>query len=510
MSGNGLTSNPQNCGCCAGVVRATPQVIANRASLPAIFYRVGTYPTFLSSMLAALSDSAYPALANLSTRSNGDFSLALIDAWAEALDILTFYTERLANEAYLGTAIEARSIFELSRLVGFKPSPGVSASAVVAYSLATAPGSPTVVTIPAGSRVQSVPGPGQTPAVFETSTDLSATIANNAIAAATTLPWQLFGDDLSTWIAGTSNSIQVGDALLFVQPLILDINFTNLLQSGIVIDPGVAALMEVQNFTGASAATAPRKAMVARRATTGFGAGEAMNVGAASAAQGFSGLTGLGLIGGSTPSGSGASGASSSGASSAPTAAVVYVTAVTTDPTSGNTMITWDQPLPFGSGAIPLTLYAMSVKGALFGVNAPVPGMFAKTTLGSIPPYNNVTITSPPADWPWKYAGSQTIEASNNQEQIPLYVKGGTLLPLARPLEHISADAAFDLTVYAFGSQPADFMLYEDDGVSNAFATGNQNQIRLHWDDRGHSVERTGGYKGTPRFQVVNWKTINP
>ena len=119
----------------------------------------------------------------------------------------------------------------------------------------------------------------------------------------------------------------------------------------------------------------------------------------------------------------------------------------------------------------------------------------------------------PAGDWYdfWthrKYAGSQTIEAANNQEQIPLYVKGGTLLPLARPVEHISADAAFDLTVYAFGSPPADFMLYEDDGVSNAFATGNQNQIRLHWDDRGHSVERTGGYKGQPRFQIVDWKTI--
>ncbi len=35
------------------------------------------------------------------------FLIALVDAWSEVLDILTFYTERLANEAYLGTAIEA-------------------------------------------------------------------------------------------------------------------------------------------------------------------------------------------------------------------------------------------------------------------------------------------------------------------------------------------------------------------------------------------------------------------
>jgi hypothetical protein len=197
-------------------VQLTPAVIANRAALPTIVYRVGAYPTFLSSMLAGLSSSNVPALAGLRTRSSSDFSIALVDAWAEVLDILTFYTERLANEAYLGTAIEARSVFELARLVGYKPSPGVSASTVLAFSLATAPGSPATVPIAAGTRVQSVPGPGQAPQVFETSAPITATIANNAISAATSKPWTLVGGDTSTWLAGASHNVKVGDALLFL------------------------------------------------------------------------------------------------------------------------------------------------------------------------------------------------------------------------------------------------------------------------------------------------------
>ena len=108
-----------------------------------------------------------------------------------------------------------------------------------------------------------------------------------------------------------------------------------------------------------------------------------------------------------------------------------------------------------------------------------------------------------------KYTGNQTIEATNSQEQIPLYVKAGSLLPLARPMEHIAEDTVFDLTVYAFGSRPADFPLYEDDGVSDAFAAGNQNQVRLHWNDGGHSVERTSGYKGPARYQVVGWQAVD-
>ena len=39
-----------------------------------------------------------------------------------------------------------------------------------------------------------------------------------------------------------------------------------------------------------------------------------------------------------------------------------------------------------------------------------------------------------------KLNGGTTIEATNGVEQIPLFVKGGTLLPLARPLEYVKPD----------------------------------------------------------------------
>ena len=119
----------------------------------------------------------------------------------------------------------------------------------------------------------------------------------------------------------------------------------------------------------------------------------------------------------------------------------------------------------------------------------------------------------PAGDWYdfWthqKYAGGQEIEATNNQEQIPLYVKGGTLLPLSKPVEHIETNTVFELTVCSFGSNPADFILYEDAGVSTMLA-GNQDQIRLHWADRGHSIARTGDYTGPTRLQVIDWKAVD-
>src|SRR5215471_18260792 len=159
------------CGCCAGTSVQTPQALTNLPGLSSISYRVGRWATFKESMLARLSSSDYPALTALKTRDNDDFTIAFVDATSVVLDILTFYQERLANESYLRTAGQLRSLVELSRLIGYEPAPGVAASTYVAFTLKTAPGqapdpSAPVITIPAGTQMQSVPAQGQKPQIF--------------------------------------------------------------------------------------------------------------------------------------------------------------------------------------------------------------------------------------------------------------------------------------------------------------------------------------------------------
>jgi hypothetical protein len=280
---------PSLCGCCEGVANETPQPIYNRPGLSAISYRVGTHNTFLASLLATLSSSSVPALAGLRTRDSSDFSIALLDAWAVSLDILSFYQERIANESWLRTAVDSASVFALAQLVGYKPSPGVGASGFLAFTLNSAPGSPDNILIPAATRVQSVPPPGQSPQVFETSSDITAVIAQNAIPTQTTIPWGISPDDTSIWLQGTANNINVGDGILFVSQAL---------------------------YTAAAA--------------------------------------------GST---------SASGA-----ADFHYVTSVTVNATSGNTLITWDQPLVWPAHADNTAyLYVFRKKASLFGVQAPDP-----------------------------------------------------------------------------------------------------------------------------------------
>lgn len=170
-------------------------------------------------MLARLSSSDYPALSKLKTRDDDDFTVAFLDATAIVLDVLTFYQERLANESYLRTATQLRSLTELSRLISYAPAPGVSASVYLAFTLKTTPGLPpdpsaAAITIPQGSQVQSVPAQGQTPQTFETSADIQAKPDWNALPVMASIPWQ--PSQSSVYLEGTSTQLQPGDSLLIL------------------------------------------------------------------------------------------------------------------------------------------------------------------------------------------------------------------------------------------------------------------------------------------------------
>jgi len=209
------------CRCCAGTSVATPVAEYNPPGLPAIAYRTGTWATFNQSMLARLSSSDYPALAGLRTRSDDDYSIALLDASAVVLDILTFYQERLANESYLGTATQLYSLNQLTQLIGYQPSPGVSASVYLAFNLSSAPGLPpnpnnTAISIPVGTTVQSVPAQGQKPQAFQTSAVILAKPDWNALPVQTGDPWVPQTNDTFVYLQGTSTQLNPGDAILIV------------------------------------------------------------------------------------------------------------------------------------------------------------------------------------------------------------------------------------------------------------------------------------------------------
>ena len=237
------------CGCCEGITQETPQSVQNRPGLSAIAYRVGTYNTFYQTLLARIAQSRQPSLRQLRSREPDDFTIALLDAFSVMSDVLTFYSERIANEAYLYTATERRSVAWLANLVGYRMSPGVAADAFLAFNIdpsagayamvintppnpmlaqaftpaqpiATSPQSaleqlPSTI-VPIGTQVQSIPGPGETPQTFETVEQISARPEWNTIAPRLLQPQVIDGSADSILLSGSVTNLKAGDWLLLV------------------------------------------------------------------------------------------------------------------------------------------------------------------------------------------------------------------------------------------------------------------------------------------------------
>ena len=93
---------------------------------------------------------AAPELAGWTHREPDDPGIALLEGAAILGDILTFYQEHYANEAYLRTAAWRESVAELVRLTGYRLAPGIGGRATFAFErAATSP-----VTIRAGFPVK--------------------------------------------------------------------------------------------------------------------------------------------------------------------------------------------------------------------------------------------------------------------------------------------------------------------------------------------------------------------
>lgn len=216
------------CGCCQGIRAVTPLPIYNLPGLGAIQYRVGTQPTFLETMIAGLTLSGDEQLRKLGTRSHDDPSIAFLDGWAVLCDILTFYQERIANEGYLRTAVQRRSVLELARLIGYRLRPGVSASVYLAYTIDPAFTGEAI--IPAGTRSNSVPAPGETQQTFESSDELRARAKWNVLQPRLTRPQTLISIKGETpglsriYLQGIAANLKLNDPLLIAPRELFRIN----------------------------------------------------------------------------------------------------------------------------------------------------------------------------------------------------------------------------------------------------------------------------------------------
>ncbi len=159
---------------------STPRVIENRPGLGRDrLPRPGRTATSWPRCSQVCRARTVPAWPDCGPATPTTRPIALLDAWAVVCDVLTFYSERLANESYLRTATERTSLQELGKLLAYRLDPGAAAETLPGVRPRAAAGLPTPrstgsgigssgrsrhLMLPVGLRVQSIPGPGETAA----------------------------------------------------------------------------------------------------------------------------------------------------------------------------------------------------------------------------------------------------------------------------------------------------------------------------------------------------------
>ena len=102
-----------------------------------------------------------------------------------------------------------------------------------------------------------------------------------------------------------------------------------------------------------------------------------------------------------------------------------------------------------------------------------------------------------------KLRGGQTISVSAPIDVLPLFVKAGSIVPTGEPIESTAQEQGIK-SVKVYTGATADFTLYDDDGRTYAYESGQRKVTRLHWDNTTGQFSHLGDarWNGTDR-QIV-------
>ena len=111
----------------------------------------------------------------------------------------------------------------------------------------------------------------------------------------------------------------------------------------------------------------------------------------------------------------------------------------------------------------------------------------------------------PPGEWQdfWtakSYHGQKKVEVQVPLERIPLFVKSGTILPLAQSTLHTEDPESRKLTVLVFGDGHQAATLYEDNGASPP----SFDAVTLTWD----ATKKAGSASHSGTYNIVAWKPM--
>lgn len=173
-----------------------------------IQYTSRDYAALKADLIAAIPG----LLPEWTSRSSNDFGIVMIDLFAYCGDILNYYSDRIANEAFLATATQRASVLSIASMLDYKPLSQAPATVSLQFTISAT--APQVVIIPAGTQVSTRSSPEAVGVPFETLLPLVLTPG------ATGLVDAVQGETTTLEAVGTSTGSVDQQFLLYRLPVI--------------------------------------------------------------------------------------------------------------------------------------------------------------------------------------------------------------------------------------------------------------------------------------------------
>ena len=105
------------------------------------------------------------------------------------------------------------------------------------------------------------------------------------------------------------------------------------------------------------------------------------------------------------------------------------------------------------------------------------------------------------------YEGGRRFTVQAKEEEIPVFVRDGAIVPTAEPVLCVREDTVFEMTIRSYGWKEGEYTLYEDDFTSFRYENEGMRKVVIRRDGDG-KIEIAGGENSLRyRFRIERRET---
>ncbi|MCX7798303.1 MAG: DUF4968 domain-containing protein [Melioribacter sp.] len=110
------------------------------------------------------------------------------------------------------------------------------------------------------------------------------------------------------------------------------------------------------------------------------------------------------------------------------------------------------------------------------------------------------------------YEGGQTITANAPYEDIPIFVREGSIIPFGPEIQYSDEKPADPIRLYVYTGKDASFTLYEDENINYNYEKGYYSIIEIKYEEKSKSLmieKRKGKFPGMLKERIFEIVSIN-